>query len=229
MLTAIVLTREISPHLNRTLDSLKFCDQVNIVDEKTKSLDNDFAAKRNWALSKVKSGWVLFVDDDEVVSPKLAIEIQTAIQNPEIKGYYLPRQDFMWGQFLKHGDTHVSLLRLGLVGEGKWQGTVHETWQISGPTAVLKHSLLHYPHPTVVDFLMSINFYSTLRAAELYKLGRKSNAFEIVLYPPAKFMSLYLFKLGLFDGTAGFIHAMLMAFYSFMVRGKLFLLGKGIS
>jgi len=39
---------------------------------------------------------------------------------------------------------------------------------------------------------------------------------------------LWIIKLGFLDGTPGFIHAMAMAFYSFLVRGKHYLLTRGI-
>ena len=35
------------------------------------SLDDNFAAQRNWALSQAKTPWVLFVDADEIVPVKL--------------------------------------------------------------------------------------------------------------------------------------------------------------
>ena len=88
---------------------------------------------------------------------------------------------------------------------------------------------MHHPHPTVSDFVNSQNLYSTLRARELFETGVRSNIFQIVFYPIAKFVSLYLFKKGFLDGIPGFISASMMSFYSFLVRGKLYLLGKGIT
>lgn len=43
---------------------------------------------------------------------------------------------------------------------------------------------------------------------------------EMIVYPPAKFVKNYLLYLGFLDGTAGFIHASLMSFHSFLVRAK---------
>jgi hypothetical protein len=80
----------------------------------------------------------------------------------------------------------------------------------------------------MVEFLQHINEYSTLKAKEFYKKRRKTNVLEIVFAPIIKFKILYFWKLGFLDGTAGFVHAMTMAFYTFLVRGKLYLLHKGI-
>lgn len=246
MLTGIVLAKNEAENLSRCLGSLKFCDEVIvIVDSSTDKtseiakkagakvlshqLKDDYSAQRNWALEQATTPWVLFVDADEVVADKLASEIKTGIAKIEYKGFILRRTDFMWGKTLKHGDVgSVKLLRLGRRGAGRWRGVVHETWDIEGRVGYLQTPLRHYPHPSMVEFLKSINYYSTLKAREFHKMGRRTNIVELVFGPPSRFIINYLFKLGFLDGTAGFIHAMTMAFYSFLTIGKLWLLYKGI-
>ncbi|MBI2008189.1 glycosyltransferase family 2 protein [Candidatus Amesbacteria bacterium] len=244
MLTGVVLTHNEQANLDRCLESLKFCDQVLVIDDNSTDdtvqttqkhqaqviqhpLSSDFATQRNYALSQIKSGWILFVDADEVVPPELATEITGTLLKGQsfsgYSGYFIPRVDYLWGKRLDHGDTKILLLRLARRGAGEWVGKVHETWQVSGSTATLTHPLLHYPHPTVTDFLRHINYYSTLRAGELHASGYKTNIFEIIFYPVLKFLWLWIWKLGFADGVRGFISAMMMAFYSFLVRGKLYL------
>lgn len=242
MLTGIVLTHNEEKNIARCLESLKFCDQILVVDDNSTdktiqlarklgatvinhSLDGNFGAQRNWALSQAKTAWVLFVDADEVVSVKLGEEIISSVKKIEYKGFLIPRIDYMWGKKLTHGDVGgVRLLRLARRGVGKWQGAVHERWQIEGNVGILRHALNHYPHPTMVEFLQEINRYSSIRAQELHDASQHSSLFQIIFYPTGKFLDLWVLKLGFADGTAGFIHAMTMAFYSFLVRGKLWLL-----
>jgi glycosyltransferase involved in cell wall biosynthesis len=189
----------------------------------------DFAAQHNWTMENIKSNWLFFVDADEVVPQRLAGEILEKIKNPNAIGYYLRRTDIMWNKKLRFGDVlGAKFIRLGRRGSGHWEGAVHETWKIDGVIGELKHPLHHYPHPNLVAFLVSLNKYSSMRAEELYAKGERSNLFQIFLYPILKFKHLYIFKLGFLDGTVGFIHAMCMAFYSFLVRGKLYLLHKKI-
>ena len=95
---------------------------------------------------------------------------------------------------------------------GDWHGAVHEQWQIEGNVGILRHPIFHYPHPTMVEFLQEINHYSSLRAQELHAAGQHSSLFKIVFYAPAKFLWLWLCRWGFLDGTAGFVHAMTMAF-----------------
>lgn len=240
MLTAVVLTHNEQESIARCLTSLKFCDSILVIDDNStddtvpiankyhaevlsRPLLADFSAQRNFALSRIKTGWVLFVDADEVVSPQLSSEIRqaTTAAKPS-NAYTLPRLDIMWGQPLKHGDVaNVQLVRLAPAGAGSWSGQVHEKWQIKGSVGRLKNPLFHYPHPTLADFLHHLNTYSSLRSQELYHQGQKTNLSQVIFYPLAKFLHLYLLSLGLLDGTAGFIHAMAMAFYTFLVRAKL--------
>jgi len=243
MLTAIVLTHNEEKNITRCLEALKFCDTVLVVDsgstDKTTILAKksgvtvlkheftDYSSQRNWAIDQAKTHWVLFIDADEIVSVKLREEIVSAIGKVEYKGFKIPRVDYMWGKKLLHGDVGgVKLLRLARRGAGDWHGVVHEKWKINGNVGTLKNSLAHYPHQNLVEFLQHVNGYSTLRAQELHKSGQRTDLFQIIFYPPGKFLWLWIWKLGFADGTPGFIHAMTMAFYSFLVKGKLWFFGR---
>lgn len=212
----------------------------------TRGLKGDFSGQRNFALRQVttpssirgaQGNWILFVDADERVTPELRAEIQSTISKAclckinhgslTINGFYLKREDTIFGRKLKHGETaNVKLLRLGRKSAGKWEGKVHETWKIMGKVGELENPLEHYPHKTISDFLEKINDYSTLRARELFDNEITTNLFEIIAYPTGKFFQNYLLRLGFLDKMPGFIVAILMSFHSFLVRSKLYLLWK---
>ncbi|MEK9201186.1 MAG: glycosyltransferase family 2 protein, partial [Patescibacteria group bacterium] len=242
--TGVVLTHNEEQNIQKCLDSLQFCDSIIVVDDDSTddtvklsqtsgakviphSLNNDFSAQRNFALTQVQPGWVLFIDADEVVSKPLADEILTTL-NSKFKihdSYVISRLDSMWGRTLSHGNTAgQKFVRLTRHNAGSWIYPVHEIWQVKEPTGELRSPLLHYPHPSLYDFLSELNHYSTIRAHQFQKSGRKTNLFEIILGPVWRFVENYILKLGFLDGTAGFIHAMCMAFYMFLVSGKLWLL-----
>ena len=252
-ISAVVLTKNEEKNIAGCLESLQWCDEIIVIDDNsldktvelakkqkaivfTHDLENDFAAQRNFGLEKAKGDWVLFVDADERVSHQLRNEIQqiTADKDSDIHGYYLKRQDYMWGKQLKHGEQgQMQLLRLakkalpaGRQGSGKWYRKVHETWNIEGSTQVLQNPLLHYPHATVADYLKEINFYSTVRAQELKDQGKSANWLSIIVYAKGKFIQDYFLTLGFLDGIEGFLVAIIMSFYSFLVRGKLWQLTK---
>lgn len=241
MISGVVLVRNQAEQLKKCLNALSFCDEIIVVDDNStddsakiaekagarvykRALNGDFAAQRNFGLEKTKNEWVLFVDADEIVTPELATELyqQTSQFLTDLNGFYLRRQDFMFGRKIKFGDAgNARLLRLAKKTKGEWVGRVHEKWNIVGEKGTLSNVLLHYPHQSIREFLSEINFYSSLRAKELYDQKKTVNAIEIIIYPSAKFVLNYIFKLGFIDGTTGIISALMMSFHSFLVRGKL--------
>ncbi len=243
MLTAVVLAHNEEKNIPKCLESLSFCDEVLVLDDDStddtvslakkitakvisRSLNGDFAAQRNFALSQVKPGWVLFIDADEIVSFDLSKEIiQNTKYDIQNTAFNLHRQDIMWGQTLKHGDvSNIKIIRLAKSDAGQWVYPVHEVWKTSGPVGELKSPLLHYPHPTLYELLAELNHYSSIRAKQFQARGQKTNLAEILLGPPWRFFENYFLKFGILDGNAGFVHAMCMAFYMFLVSGKLWLL-----
>jgi glycosyltransferase involved in cell wall biosynthesis len=238
MVSCVVLLHSGVKTFEDTLTSLTWCNDIVVLDEaeniesrqltesykgtyKVYPLKQNFSQKRNAAFEYVKHEWVLFVDSDEVVTPQLAEEIMKTIKHTSIEGYVVKRVDFFGGQELKHGETSaVSLLRLGKKSAGTWEGAVHETWHIVGKTGTLTHPLLHTPHQTVSEFLSDINVYSTMVANERVSKNVPVYAWQIVVYPFAKFVQNYIIRQGFRDGVAGAVMAGMMSFHSFLVKSK---------
>ncbi len=245
-LTTIILAKNAEKTIEKCLKSVSWSDEILVIDDESTdqtgdiakklgakvilhALENDFSQQRNVALQQATGDWVLFIDADEVVSSPLHKEILHHIHNPEstYQGFFLLRRDILWGKEIKHGESgNLQLLRLARKNAGIWEGKVHERWLVKGKIGYLQHSLYHYPHPTLSEFLSEINWYTTLRAQELYKEGIKVSWYHIILYPKVKFLQNYILKKGFQDGTIGFILAILMSFHSFLVRGKLWQLQK---
>lgn len=246
MISAVILTKNEEENIGRCLESVKWCDEIIVIDDKSSDrtigiarkykaaiyshpLNNDFSAQRNFGISKAKNEWVLFVDSDEVVSDALAYEVSNAIglkdQNLNgFNGFYVRRSDFIWGKQLKYGETgNIKLLRLARKNYGAWKGMAHEKWEVKGPIGNLKNPLLHYPHKTLEEFLKEVNFYTDIRARELKSKNTKVFFHTILLYPLGKFIINYFIERGFMDGIPGLITATVMSFHSFLTRGKLWL------
>lgn len=244
MVSAVILTKNEENNIVDCLETLSWCGEILVIDDYSEdrtveiakklgakvyqhSLEENFSVQRNFGLEKAIGDWVFFVDADERVPSSLCSEI-LQITNKQINkynGFYLKRRDILWGKVLQHGEVgDIKLLRLAKKGKGKWQGLVHEAWDIQKPLASLRNQLFHNPHPTIREFLKEINLYTDIRSKELYEQGIRANFLTIALYTKAKFIQNYFFKLGFLDGNAGLVHAMLMSFHSFLVRGKLWLL-----
>ena len=244
------MTKNEEKNVERAIKSVGFCDEIILVDdlssdktiEKVKSIksdtqilshdsNGDFAAQRNWAMTQAKNEWVLFLDADEEVSDQLKSEIHKIAASPtaprnDINAYYIKRRDFWWGRELRYGEVlkarNKGIIRLVKKGNGEWKGAVHEVFMTGLSVGHFEGFLNHYPHPTLKEFIHDINIYSTLRAHELQKRGKKGSILPIFLYPTAKFILTYFIYLGFLDGAAGFAYAFLMSFHSFLVRAKHF-------
>lgn len=244
-ISAVVLTKNEEKNIAACLGTLAWCDEIIIVDDDScdktpeiakkfgakvfqRKLGNDFSKQRNFGLEKANGEWVLFIDADERISEKLAQEIKKIVkERPLVSGFYLKRKVKFLGRWLKHGEAgRTGFLRLARRGTGKWQGRVHEEWQAKGKKAALKEPLIHKQNITLSKFIKRINFYSTLRAQELKERGRKFCFFELLFFPPLKFMQNFFLRQGFLDGMPGLILAILMSTHSFFVRAKLFMLWK---
>jgi glycosyltransferase involved in cell wall biosynthesis len=241
-ISGVIFTKNAENRIKECLKSLFFCNEIVIIDDNSTdntenlvklskntrfirhSLSGDFSCQHNFGLSKATGDWILFVDDDEQVSPLLASEIETAMAGAEeINGFYLKRQDSIWGKTMKHGE-HGTLKHLRLMrrGAGLWQGKVHERLFVKGKTRVLKHYLIHRPLTDLSSYLGKINFYTDLLAKEKLELGEKFSFFRLLCYPPAKFLQNYLWRLGFLDGNPGLIMGFMMSLHSLLVKAKMY-------
>jgi glycosyltransferase involved in cell wall biosynthesis len=247
-LSIVVLAKNEEKNIKKCLEACLFADEVLVIDDFSqdgtsnivesfknkkirfvqRKLDRDFASQRNFGLNEVAGEWVLFIDADELVSKELAEEIKRVTNSQTLaSGFFIKREDILWGKKIAHGELlNFKTLRLGKRNTGTWRGKVHEEWKMQGRVDVLHNILVHEPHASVKEFIREINFYTTIRAEELYREGVTTNALLIILYPKAKFILNYFIKMGFLDGVEGLLLSILMSFHSFLVRGKLYLLQK---
>lgn len=221
MLSAVILTNKDPKEIRPTLDSVAFADETVLIRDQPgfHPLANDFAAQRNFGLSKAKRDWVLFVDDDEVVSPSLAVEIKAATGQTKYAGYYLKRLDSYFGQTLHHGETgNIKIIRLARKDAGRFVRPVHEIWQVKGEVGELKNPLIHARGELVTPFIDRIVLYAPIDAKELLKEGKPFSYWRLFANPIAKFISNYKIKFGFLDGNLGLFQAYLMSVQSLTIR-----------
>mgnify|MGYP003554280504 CR=1 FL=1 len=179
----------------------------------------NFSEKRNKLLSISTSEWVFFVDDDEIVSKNLALEITRLPNNKSISGYFLRRIDVCFYQEIKHGEVASQyLLRLAKKSSGQFSRNVHETWEIKGRVSYLNNPLYHQKDDFITQFLPKIISYGVLDVASLREEKKTFSWLRLITLPPLKFFQNYFFKLGFLDGYAGLFLNYLMSVQSLSVR-----------
>ena len=220
-ISVVILTNKRPDDFQPTIKSVAFADETILIRDHPgfHPLAGDFAAQRNYGLSKAKGDWVIMVDDDEVISEKLATEIKKAISSAQYSAYSLKRLDRYFGQILKHGETGTTkIIRLAKKDAGRFIRPVHEVWQVSGRVGELVNPLFHDRPELVSPFIDRIAFYGPLDAKELAKEGKPFSVFRLLANPLAKFIVNYKIKLGFLDGYLGLFQAYLMSVQSISVR-----------
>src|SRR5882724_6443665 len=148
-------------NLAACLESVRFCDEVWVVDshsrDRSPEIAREFGAqlvqfdyvrggpkKKNWALANLpfKHPWILIIDCDERVPPEMEAEIRAAVEQPgEFAGYHLNRRVFFLGRWLKHCWYPSWNLRLFQHRLGRYE--VLESGQLeTGDNEVHEHVLL---------------------------------------------------------------------------------------
>jgi len=207
---------------DKTIEILKKLETKKIkVKIFERGLENNFSNQRNFGIEKTTNNLVLWLDADEKPSNSL-IRFLNHIDNLQYKNYAFKRNDIFISNELKHGENASQyFLRFFNKKYGCFTGAVHEIWQSPKEIENKKIHIHHYPHQSLKSFIKKINFYSDIRAQELYDQNQKSSLFQIFFYPLGKFIQNYFFKLGFLDSTPGIIMALGMSFHSFLVRAKL--------
>ncbi|OGD83164.1 hypothetical protein A2572_02775 [Candidatus Collierbacteria bacterium RIFOXYD1_FULL_40_9] len=192
---------------------------LNNVDFLQTGLEANFSKKRNAGLKRIKTDWVLFVDDDEIISNQLAKEIKDKINDKSFSGYYLTRYDLCFYQELKHGEIkNQKILRLARGGKGVFSRSVHEVWSINGNLGYLDNILYHQKDYFISQFIARIRQYAPQDVDSLNKENKHYSLFKLLFYPILKFLYNYFVKLGYKDGLPGLFLAYLMSVQSLSVR-----------
>jgi glycosyltransferase involved in cell wall biosynthesis len=231
-LSVVAVTRNEEANLPRCLESIKWADEIVVVDsgstDRTVEIAESYGARvfapewRGFGASKregvkqARGEWILSVDADEVVPADLAEEIRQVLKNADdTTGYYMPRRTQFLGRWILHGGWYPDhILRLFRKDSGNFtDAPVHETVELKGVTARLKHDLQHYSYPTMESYLVKFNHYTSLAAEDLFQRGEKPGVTRIVLNPLAKFIKQYILRVGFLDGPEGLVLALLSSGY----------------
>ena len=207
---------------------------------------DNYAAQRNAALSTItyKNDWVLMVDADERVPDDLALDVQACVvrANSDIVLYRMRRKDFFLGQWLKRSSGYPTwfgrLIRLGRVHVER---DVNEEYIADGPIGLLDSHLHHYPFNRGIAYWFERhNRYSSMEASAKVALQGepltsrglfsgdpidrrrtlKRLLYRVPLRPLIVFFYLYIIRLGILDGRAGFYFSRMRAAYEFLIDVK---------
>jgi glycosyltransferase involved in cell wall biosynthesis len=243
-LSAVLIARNAAAVLAPCLESLAFADEIVVVDsgssDGTAEIAKRFGARlvqkewlgfgrqKQYAVDQARHDWVLCLDADETVSPRLAASILAALAAPVSPVYRMPRRNRFLGRWLSHGEGYPDWSpRLFNRMNARWSDDlVHEKVLYAVTPGTLQGDLMHDSSDDLTAYLERQNRYTTLAARQAYELGRSAGFLHILLSPVVRFLKFYVLRLGFLDGMPGLLHISIGCMNSYLKYAKLIELRK---
>jgi glycosyltransferase involved in cell wall biosynthesis len=202
-LSVTIITLNEADNLERTLASVRFADEIVVVDsgstDRTVEIAKSFGAKvfseawkgfalqKNSAIDKCVGTWVLSLDADEELTAESQAEIRSMLEAdertvPQADGYRLRLRHVFLARWMRYGGYYLDMkLRLfrRVTSSGIVHFTerpVHESVQVAGRVETMKHDFLHHGYPDLEIYLEHMNRYSTLGAQIAAAKGKVSRS-----------------------------------------------------
>jgi glycosyltransferase involved in cell wall biosynthesis len=262
LIAAIILTLNEADDLPKCLDSLDWTDQKFVLDSGStddtceiassmgaivyKNEFKGFGQQRCWAIDNipVKSNWILFIDADEVCTPKFASAVLDAIRNSkdDTAGFYCCWKLMLYGKWLKFSDSFPRWqFRILKKGKARYRDAGHAMKEsdVQGKLEYIKEPYLHYAFSKGWTFWFNRhNKYSTLEAKErlqanfkpqdmlskdqsIRKEAIKQYMPKIPGWPILRFIHSFFFKGGIFEGIPGLLYSVNISIYEYMIQLKM--------
>jgi glycosyltransferase involved in cell wall biosynthesis len=238
--SAIVVCFNEEANILACLDSVRWCDEIVVVDSHSTDRTLDIARQftdrifvRDWpgyreqkqfALDQARHEWVLNLDADERVSPELRTEIERelAAGDPDVNGFWIPRLVYYLGRWWHRGGWYPDYrLRFFRRERARWGGiNPHEKVIVEGRTRRLTGNLLHFTYADVGEHLLTVNRLTDISSAELLKRPPRGRFPGLVLRPAWRFLRSLVVSRGLLEGWPGLFVAATAAFYVFLKYAK---------
>lgn len=231
MISAIILTRNEENRIEACLQSIKWVDEIIVVDsnstDKTVEIAKKFGAKtyirefdnyvnqKEWAFSKSAGDWVFYIDADERVLNPLKQEILELILTDQYSAYAISRRNIIFGKEEKYGSFWPDwVIRLVKKDDFiKWVGNVHEHMEFKGKLGYTKNSFLHLTHRNVDQVILKNLQWSKIDAKLRFDAKHPKMSgwrFLRILFTETFYQGII--RRGFFNGSIGTIDALLQTF-----------------
>lgn len=180
--------------------------------------------QKNFGFSKTTQPWVLSLDADERLTPKLIDEIKNTLEfDQETVGFYIPRKNIIFGKWIRHSLWWPDYqLRLFKKGKGKFDTvSVHKEISIKGQIKHLSEPFIHESYTGISEYVSRMNsIYTEVEAEKILAAGKRIGGLSAVKLPIEDFLKTYFMQKGYKDGMHGLMLSILQSFYTFLVVAK---------
>ena len=230
----------------RCLESLRFCDEIVVVDsgstDRTREIARRFTDRlieqpflgnlqqKNYALEQEKHEWIVSLDADEALDGQLQAAIQRAVAQDDkaVSGYMLDRVAYFLGTWHDKGEWHPDWqLRVFRRSGARWAGrNPHGRVQVEGRVERLAGRLQHWTYDDLSEHIRTVDRFSTELAHSMRDEGIRFRVVDLLAQPLGRFLKGYLLGQGFRRGLPGFLVSVSTSFYVFMKYAKLWELEK---
>lgn len=239
-LSVVILAKDEEKVIKDCLESVKWADEVivlnggstdrtieiakkagaRIVEQK----GDNYAAWRNQGREEAKGKWLLYVDADERITPRLRKEIQGAIRGKQHTAFAIPRRNFLLGKELHWGGWWPDYVKRLFKKEKlkRWKGRLHEEPVFEGKLGHLKEPMIHIQPDSIEPMLEKSIKWSKIEAELLYEAGHPpATWWRILRMGMTTLFERLIRKQGFRDGTEGWIESIYQAFHTMIIYMQL--------
>ncbi len=253
-LTVIAATCNELDQVEQWLDFVGFADRVVVVDTgsrdgtverlrahgvevttvdagDTESVGAVVHRAKNRAIAQVTQGWILDLDLDERLPDRTIEEIQrvTTADSP-VNAYAIPFRHYVFGRWLKYGGWQGAHRRLYRAGQATYpEDRAHSTLEVAGTIGLLENEVVHFAHPTIHEFWVKMNRYTSQDAPLFVEHGRGGlrnrprlpvSRLRWLRASASVFWNRYIKAAGFRDGVPGLVVAVMLSMYTFVEQVK---------
>lgn len=237
-ISGVVTTLDNAATLEACLSSLRFCDEIVLLDSGSTDATLEIARRhgariaaqafagygpqKQAAIELATGEWILLLDADEHLTDAGRATIERELATPRADGYRLPRQEWLFWRWPHAGTRANWQLRLFRKARGRMNMVpVHAAPEVDGRVLDLDAPFRHYGEPRLADRVDKVNRYSS--GLVEHKRGKRHRfiMLRLLFYPGIAFLKLYLGKRYFLNGWAGFFAAKTQSFYAFLKYAKL--------
>lgn len=247
-LTAIIPTGNEEHNIREVLESVSFADEIMVVDsystDNTVAIAKEYtdvilqreykysASQKNWAIPQASHQWILLVDADERVTPKLATEIKEILKHPpkDKVAFWIYRMNHFMGKRVKYsGWQNDKVIRLFKRDHCRYEDKmVHAEIIADGAVGFLKNKFYHNTYISLDHHIAKMNRYAAWQARDYDKKVNRLNGFHLIIKPLWGFFKHYVVQMGFRDGIVGLVISYLHAYSIWMRYAKLWLYRRGL-
>ncbi len=238
--SVFIITKNEQEHIARAIKSCAEFSEVIVVDsgstDKTIAIAKSLGAKvifnewpgyakqKQFAMLQCRNDWVLNLDADEELTPELIERFAKVIEQDDADYVRCYRNDRFIDRFFSDVIHKPNNHRLFKKQSAQYRvnDLVHEGPDFKGKELKINQAFNHYGYNEIETLTDKYNLYSSLRAEERFKKGKKSSPLKLFTIAFLTFIKVYFIQRYFLGGVRGFIYAQQSAYYAFMKEAKLF-------